>query len=137
MTTIHYPYSRKLQERVNHAKTLVENQGGNMYQIERMNEISVITQSQYLDVIKKQLADAAKPLEEFHNLSLITIQYPPECNKKIGVFNHFMQALNEATVNLLGVFTSYTKISFLVAEADAPRAYEKLNRAIAAAKALK
>lgn len=132
---VHYAYSRKLQERIHQAKGDIENRGGNVYVVERAVEISIITQSQFMDQILKA-ADKAKPLARHPNLSLLTVQYPAEALEKPGVFNYFVEALNQSNVNIVGVFSSYSKISFVVADADAHRAYDRLVRAINAAKTL-
>ncbi|MBI2445329.1 hypothetical protein HYV43_02980 [Candidatus Micrarchaeota archaeon] len=135
ISAVHYAYSRKLQERIHQAKGDIENRGGNVYVVERAVEISAITQSQFMDQIIKA-ADKAKPLARHLNLSLLTLQYPPEVLEKPGVFNYFLEALYQADVNIIGVFSSYSKMSFVIAESDAPRAYDRLARAIAAAKTL-
>ncbi|GEM_PF-6766060 len=135
MAAIHYRFSRKIQERLHDAKTEIEHQGGNLYMVERMNEISVLTQSQFVPPLKK-LADKAQWLSDFQNLSLLTVEYPPESLKQPGLLNYLVQSLNQIQVNILGVFTSYSKISFVIAENDAPVAYDRLSRSIAAAKSM-
>ncbi|MBI5226461.1 ACT domain-containing protein [Candidatus Micrarchaeota archaeon] len=129
MSTSHYPYDRKLQEKLHQAKAIVEHQGGNLYVIERANEITIITQNQYRAVVSR-LTHNAKTLDDYRNVSVLTVQYPTEGVKQPGVFKYLVRALSDAGVNLLGVFSSYSKISFVIADADAPAAYDGLTRAI-------
>jgi len=135
IAAVHYAYSRKLQERIHQAKGDIENRGGNVYVVERAVEISVITQSQFMDQIIKA-AEKAKALARHPDLASVTVQYPPEALDKPGVFSYFIDALHQSGVNIVGVFSSYSKMSFVVAEADAHRAYDRLVRAINAAKTL-
>ncbi len=135
IAAVHYAYSRKLQEKIHQAKTDIENRGGNVYVVERAVEISIITQSDFIEQILKA-ADKAKPLARHSNMALVTLQYPPEALDKPGVFSYFVETLHQSNVNIIGIFSSYSKMSFVVAESDAHRAYDRLVRAIAAAKTL-
>lgn len=135
MAAAHYPYSRKLEENVAKAKAAIERQGGALYVVERTNEMSFVTETRYLPQIHA-IAGATKPLNLSRHAALVTVQYPPEGLQTSGVLNHMVQALNHADINVLGVFSSYSKVSFLVAENDAPEAYETLQRAIAVARTM-
>ncbi len=135
MVTLHYPYNRKLQERLHQVKTTIEQQGGNLYVIERENEISITTQKKFQSQVNK-IAEKVEPLDKYHDVALLSIQYPSKGLKQPGVLNYLVQCLTSANINLLGVFNSYSKISFGIAENDAPTAYERLSSAIATAKTL-
>ncbi len=135
MATMHFPYNRKLQEKLHAARAMIEHQGGNTYIIERTTEISIITQSQFVDTISRYAEDS-KQLSQDRNLSLLTIQYPPEGNYVPGLFNYFTTVLGQAGINIYGMFSSYSKVSFLVDEPAAPFAYDKMTRALAAARSL-
>lgn len=135
MIALHYPYSRKLQERLHNVKAKIENGGGNLYNIERANEISLITQKQFRDEVQK-IADKTEPLEEYHDVALLSVQYPPKGLDQPGVFNYLVSSLTAADINLLGVFSSYSKISFVVSEKDAAEAYLKIAQSIETAKTL-
>lgn len=136
MVALHYPYNRKLQERLHQVKAQIEHDGGNLYNVERTNEISLVTQKQFQPQMQKA-AEKIHPLDEYPDVALLTIQYPPRGMTQPGLLNYLVQSLTSANINLLGVFNSYSKISFILSEKDAPGAYRRIAQSIETAKLIK
>ena len=133
MASVHYPYSEDLAQKINHFKQEINYEGEKMYVIQRSDEISIITHTKFLHLLQK-LAEKVKPFEGNYHLALLTISYSEQGHHTPGTVNFFTRIINEGQVNLFGVFSSFSKVSFLVDEKFAAELFDRMTRAINGAK---
>ncbi len=132
VSILHFPFNRKNQEDLAKAKANIEFEGGKAYLIERSDEMTLITQSRfYHDVLANV---RAQPMETRERLSMVTISYGIAGVRTPGVINYFSAIIGQAGVNVWGVMMSYSKISFVIDEAESQIAYDHFMRAIQAAR---
>ena len=103
--------------------------GDKMYVLQRSEELMVTATSKLLPIIHVEI-DRDDILAEYGNLAMITVENTEEPNRVPGGLAFIANQLAAINVNIFTVFNSITKMSFLVTEADASRAYDKLRKAI-------
>lgn len=72
------------------------------------------------NLIKKTLTD----------LSSLTINLAPESLETMDLFYLATRTLSWDNINIIGVVSTLTEMTFIVREKDTPRAYEALKRLI-------
>ncbi|MFH0974076.1 MAG: ACT domain-containing protein [Candidatus Micrarchaeota archaeon] len=120
-------------------KTLNEEEAANSYVIQRVNEISVIIPEDVLAQIERLPAvkkDKNTVVAKRGELAVITINLPDESLDVPGVYALITTQLADLGVSILNTVGSFTRVSFLVTEEDAPLAYEKLTKLIRESKKL-
>ncbi len=130
MFWINYKRSDELYKKLLECEEKINWQAGEkMYIVQRSNEISVISVSKYVNKLSN-LADESQIIEKQLDTALITVELPPASHYTNGLWVFFANQFDEISVNVLSIFSSYTKISFLIDEKDAARAYHKLSSVI-------
>ena len=120
-------------------KNLNAEEAENSYVIQRVNEISVIipedvlVQIEHLPAVKK---DKNTIVDKRGELAVVTINLPDESLDVPGIYALITTQLADLGVSILNTVGSFTRVSFLVTEEDAPLAYEKLNKLIRESKKL-
>lgn len=105
--------------------------GEKMYIIQRTDEISVISMARFLPALKALAKDDESLIIDCReNLALATIQVPKGMVYEYGLLGFFARQFEYLGVSIFSVFSSFTKLSFLFEENDAPSMYERLNNAI-------
>ena len=135
MVNVNYTRSeetvRKLAELQN--KKVKWDIGEKMYVIERSEEISVIASKRFLNELLK-IAPKKEIIETIEDLTLFSVKYAHKVLETPGVFTFFLDQFGSANVNILGVFSTHSIISFVIKEREAARIYERLNKAISECK---
>lgn len=115
----------KLEERIDWAS------GEKMYVLQRTDELSVISMSKYLpDLLELVKGDGTQLLEKQENLALLTVSFPLAALYTSGFMEFISHQFSALGVSVIGVFSSYSKISFLFDESEAASVYEKLTTSI-------
>ncbi|MFH1107113.1 MAG: hypothetical protein V1787_04425 [Candidatus Micrarchaeota archaeon] len=129
MVNLHFIRSEKLYRRLIDFETRKVDwgKGEKLYIIQRTEEISVIASSKFADDLVK-LADKKDVLMLIENLALLSVAYDIGGVETPGMFRFFVDRLED--INIAGMFSTFSMISFLVAEADSAKAYERLNRGL-------
>ncbi len=111
--------------------------GERMYVIQRADELSIIANSSFMPFFNEIISkDPSQLINLRPNLALVTVNFPPVALDFPGLFAFMTSQLADGRVNLNSVFSTYSGITFTVAEGDAARAYERLNNSIYEAKSL-
>lgn len=111
--------------------------GERMYIIQRSDEVSVIANSKFMPFFNELISQEPETLINLRpNLALVTVNFPPVALDFPGLFSFMMSQLADGRVNVNSIFSTYSGVTFTVAESDAARAYERLNNAIYEAKSL-
>lgn len=131
MVNVHFDRSEelfaklvKLEERIDWAS------GEKMYVLQRTDELSVISMSKYLPDLLELVPDGKQVLEKQENLALLTVSFPLAALYTPGFIEFLSHQFSALGVSILGVFSSYSKISFLFDEAEAASVYEKLTTSL-------
>jgi len=103
--------------------------GDKMYVVQTSNEIVVVTTQKLLPLIHSEF-DRDEIMGEFSGLALLAVEYSVESLRVPGVLAFITGQLASANVNILCIFSSTTSLRLLVAEADAPKAYDRLRKAL-------
>ncbi len=129
MSVLHLRRSSELYAKlVEFEKTHVNwHAGDKIYVNQRSEELMVIANRKLLPLLHAVI-DRDDVLMEYPGVALITIENEEEANKIAGVLAFIANQLEAVNVNMYAVFNSVTKMSFVVSEADAARAYERLNK---------
>ncbi|MEK6924101.1 MAG: hypothetical protein AABW54_02595 [Candidatus Micrarchaeota archaeon] len=104
--------------------------GDKMNIIQRSEEIAVIASQKLLPYIYESTG-RSDILAEWHNLALITIEYPPEANSTPGTLSFITGQLESINVNIVAIYNTMTKLSLVVSEQDASKSYERLSNSLA------
>lgn len=114
------------------------NAGEKIYTIDRSGEILLLANAKFLVKLLEigSASPGTKLLDKRTGLAVLTVSYPPEALDTPGVFAFMAQRLASAGVNMLSVFTTYRKISFLIDERDVGKAYDHLSKAISSSRRL-
>ena len=130
MFWINYRRSDDLYKKLLECEEKINWQSGEkMYIVQRSNEISVISVSKYANKLSA-LVDETQIFEKQGDTALITVELPPASHYTNGLWVFFANQFDEISVNVLSIFSSYTKISFLIDEKDTAVAYHKISNAI-------
>lgn len=104
------------------------NAGEKCYVLHRTDEMYVLASSKFHDRISKAIGENL--LLENKRLAILTLIFPPVGLEVPGVFAFFATQLAQANINVRMHFTTYKKLSFIIDEEDAGRAYSVLSSAI-------
>ena len=118
--------------------TLDYSVGERMYVVQRTDEITVISNAVHLNqLLALAMEDPSILLEKRENLALATVQFPYAGVYTPGLLHFFDSQLDRIGVNLFGTFSSFTKLSFVFSEKEAPLVFESFTKAIKEAESLK
>ncbi len=108
--------------------------GEKLYVIVRSNDLVIVCNSRFLPVFESKLRLPAKLSTRLTDLSLITINLQATAFEIPGLLQFFSQQFDAAGINVEEVFSTRGKITFVFAQRDAARAYEKISESIEAIK---
>lgn len=106
------------------------NQGDKMNIIQRSEEIMVIASHRLMPMIQ-EVCHREDILYQLDDLALLTLEYPFEANRTPGTISFFSAQLESASVNVLAMYNTMSKMSLVISEKDASKAYERLSKAFA------
>lgn len=129
MVNIHLVRSEKLYHKLLdfEAKKVDWGKGEKMYIIQRTEEISVIASRKFTDDLVK-LAGKKDILMLIENLTLLSVTYDIGGIETPGIFRFFLDRLED--INIFGIFSTYSMVSLLISEAEAAKAYDRINRGL-------
>ncbi|MBI5177460.1 hypothetical protein HY995_05245 [Candidatus Micrarchaeota archaeon] len=104
-------------------------QGDKMYILQRSEEIMVIASHKLLPTLKS-VGHSTDIMAEYGDTALITIEWSSESLRTPGIVAFITSQIEAINVNLLGIFNTISKMSLLVDEADASKAYDKLSKTV-------
>jgi hypothetical protein len=109
--------------------------GEKIYLIQRAYELTIVASTRFVQPLLELTGEGRAQLMARHDAqALMTLTLPDESVP--GVYAFFANQFWEAGINVTTVFHSYRKLSFVVEEKDAARAYDHLSRAIGVARRL-
>ncbi|MEM0475509.1 MAG: hypothetical protein QW343_01820 [Candidatus Norongarragalinales archaeon] len=127
------------EQLVDLAKTVNAEEMENVYVIQRTDEISIVlpehafTKVELLPAIKK---DRSIIIAKRSGLALITVTEPPIAPDVPGVYAMLTSLLSDSGISTLTMLGSFSRVSFLLKDEDAPTAYDKINKLIRESKKL-
>ncbi|MDP3742447.1 MAG: hypothetical protein Q8R15_03970 [Candidatus Micrarchaeota archaeon] len=110
--------------------------GEKLYMVTRSNDLIIMCNSRFMSTIESKVNPPAKLTEKKADLALITINIQQADFDVPGVLQFFVQQFEMAGINIHDLFSTRGKITFLFAQRDAARAYERISAAIEAVKAI-
>ena len=110
--------------------------GEKFYVITRSTTLFLICNSRFLPVIESSILLPARISWKEQNLSIITINVQFTNFDIPGILQFFTQQFEMAGINIIDVFTTRGKMSFIFHQKDAARAYERVSAAIEAIKSM-
>lgn len=110
--------------------------GEKFYVIARSNELVILCNSRFLPVIESRINSPAKLSVKVVNLSIITVDVQQMNFEVPGLLQFFAQQFEIAGINIEDVFSTRGKITFVFAQRDAAKAYERVSAAIDAVKTM-
>lgn len=110
--------------------------GEKLYMIARSSELFIVCNSRFMPTIESKVAPPAKLTAKTQDLALITVNVQATDFEVPGVLQFFSQQFEIAGINLLDVFSTRGKITFIFSQRDAAKAYERISSAIEAVKAM-
>jgi len=101
--------------------------GDKMNIIQRSEEIMVIASHKLLPYLQ-DAGGKDDVLSQQTNLAIITIEWPVEANATPGTLSFISGQLESINVNIVAAYNTLTKMSLVLSENDASKAYERLSR---------
>jgi aspartokinase len=120
-------------------KKLDENDAENTYVVQRVDEISVISPESVAKKIERlppEKSGSSVILEKRGELAVITLDLPTLSLDVPGIYALATSQLAEVGVSLLTTISSFTRVSFVCSEDDAPLAYNRLNKLVSESRKL-
>jgi len=129
MVCVHYKRSPELFSKLISLEREVNWEGAErMYVIQRTEEISVIaTRKFYRQLLELGGRKGELILDSMEHLALLTVIYPREGIDAIGFLSLLASQFATAGVTILLHFASFSHLSFLIHEKDAPAMFERLG----------
>jgi len=103
--------------------------GEKMYLLLRSDEITVVGNSKFLEPLLA-LVQKEEILSRQEEVTVLTVFYEPGALEVPGLMSFFTEQLAAHGITILGCFSTYHIASFVVHDADAAKAYDKLDKAI-------
>ncbi|MBI4453356.1 hypothetical protein HY636_01815 [Candidatus Woesearchaeota archaeon] len=94
-----------------------------------INEITLITNRRNKTKIRL-LFDSKEIKSEVEDIASVTINIPVEAIQTIGLFYIATRALNWENINIIEIVSTFTELTFIIKEEDAPRAFATLKQLI-------
>ncbi len=110
--------------------------GEKLYLIARSNDLIILCNSRFLPTIESKVRPPARLVSKDLNLAIVTINVRHANFDVPGILQFFTQQFEIAGINILDAFSTRGKMTFIFAQRDAARAYERLNAAIEAVKVM-
>jgi aspartokinase len=121
------------EELMDLVKSVNKEQMENIYVTQRFDEISILTPEELLPKIQRLPAVKRHPdifLEKRGELALINIKVPSSHLEVPGIYALLTTQLAEMGISLMSIMASFTRLSIVCREVDAPLAYDKINKLI-------
>lgn len=114
------------------------NAGEKVYVVQRAGEMAIIANNKFLQSVLDLAKNSpqTKILAQRSGLAIVTVTYPLSGIETPGIFAFLTQRLANAGVNVISVFSTYRKVSFLIEERQVAKAYELFSTAIAVSRRL-
>ncbi len=110
--------------------------GEKFYMLSRSTELFIVCNSRFLPVIEADVLQPARITVKELDLAVITINVQHMNFDIPGILQFFTQQFEMAGVNIIDVFSTRGKISFIFRQKDAARAYERVSASIEAVKTM-
>src|SRR3989338_301442 len=94
-----------------------------------INEITLITNRRNKPKIRS-LFDSKEIKSEVEDIASVTINIPVEAIQTIGLFYIATRALNWENINIIEIVSTFTELTFIIKEEDAPIAFATLKQLI-------
>lgn len=110
-----------------------------VYVIQRTDEISVILPEQVLakvELLPAVKKDRSAVVTKRDDLALITVTEPAIAPDVPGVYAMLATQLSDLGISVLTMLGSFSRVSFLLKDVDAPLAYDRINKLIRESKKL-
>lgn len=113
------------------------NAGEKLYVIHRAGEMAIIANTKFIIQLEAITQNTeTKIIGRRDGLAVVTVSYPLEGLDTPGIFAYMTQQLASVGINLLAIFTTYRKASFLIEEKQVSKAYERISNSIAMSRRL-
>ena len=132
MVCVHFKRSNELYQKVvEFEHTINWLSGERIYVNQRTDEISIMTLSRFIPKLLEMIKnDPSQLLAKQESMAMLTIRFPPSVLDTHG-FLHLLTSQFEALgININAVFSSYSRLSFVCNEADAPAVYDRIAKLI-------
>lgn len=127
LVEINIKNSKNLIEKYPSILRLSQSQKESFFTItEGVFETTIIISRDLYPSIRK-LVDQEDIVDEFHDLSSITLRLPKEAIITPGVFYFFLKSLAWEGVNIIEVVSAYRELTFIVAQKDTNKAFSILQ----------
>ncbi len=110
--------------------------GEKFYIFARSSEIVIICNSRLAPTLNSTIPSPAKIKFTENNLSIITVDMRAVAYDVPGILDFYTEKFDQAGVNLLEVFSTRGKISFLIRQKDAAKAYENMMNGLESIKTM-
>lgn len=132
MVYVHFKRSNELYEKVaKFERTINWLSGERIYVNQRTDEISIMTLSRFLSSLLELIADdESQLLGKQENMAMLTIRYPASALQTPGVLHLLTSQFAALGINIVSVFSSFSRLSFVCDEADAPAVYNRIAKLI-------
>jgi len=110
--------------------------GEKMYMLIRSNDLVIVCNSRFAPIIESKIRSPAKLVTKLRDLSVITINSQAVNFEVPGILQFFSQQFELGGINVEEVFSTRGKITFVFAQRDAAKAYERISTALEAVKTM-
>jgi aspartokinase len=107
------------------------NQGDFLTITNGVHEIMVLTNAKYYSKIT-QILPKSVIKNALTNLGSITLNIPSNSVNTSGLFYMFTRALNWEAINIVDIVSTFTELTFIVAEDDLPRSFTSIKKTLQA-----
>ena len=114
------------EELVRFYNKINEHSSERMYVVARTEEITVILGKGLFEKLMSRLQEAGKPIEIIKNRALISLVLTKKARDTPGYLTYFLNELAAYNVNLDLIFTTRNVDTFVISDADASLAYDRL-----------
>ena len=114
-------------------KNLSSKEAENSYVVQRVDEVSIILPEHALEELERLPAvkkDKSVFVEKRTDLAIITVNLPVVSLDVPGIYSVLLAQISDLGVSLLTIVSSFTRISVVCKEEDAPLAYNKISKFI-------
>ncbi|NYZ77876.1 hypothetical protein H0N96_00550 [Candidatus Micrarchaeota archaeon] len=132
MVCIHFKRTNELYKKVVEFEHNVNwLSGERIYVNQRTDEISVMTLSRFLPKFLEMIQDdPSQLLGKQESLAMLTIRFPSSVLYTHGFLHLLTSQFETLGINITAVFSSYSRLSFVCDEADAPAVYDRIAKVI-------
>lgn len=132
MVCVHFKRTNELYQKVvEFERTINWLSGERIYVNQRTDEISIMTLSRFLPNLLEMIKDdPSQLLGKQENMAMLTIRFPASALHTHGFLHLLTSQFETLGINIVAVFSSYSRLSFVCDEVDAPAVYDRIAKVI-------